>query len=289
MIRFNFVISAWFVVSLSLYSIAASQEVAEATKGIVTTKPAEGTRFVDLKDGRYMVPYEDVLPGTEVSFTMVPIPGGEFTMGSSENADTSPEMLVRVEPFWMSAYETTWGEYHRYMEFGHEGMKSIQAHGIRVVTEDNKIDAVTCPSPLYQPDFTYEAGSEDNECAATITQFAAKQYTKWLSLSKGQFYRLPYESEWEYACRAGTSTKFYFGDDEDELENHAWFEHNADEYRQPVGQLSPNPWGLYDMYGNASEWVLDEYFEKGYTQSSRAKPGKALSPIDAYNLSLIHI
>lgn len=286
MLRFSSATIVLLVIVLTHCPIACSQEstdATETTKGIVTQKPDDGTRFVDLKDGRFMVPYDDVLPGTDISFTMVPIPGGEFEMGDAENEDTSPKFRVRVEPFWMSAYEATWGEYHRYMEFGHEGMKSIQAEGLRIVTAENKIDAVTCPSPLYKPDVTYEAGGEDNECTATITQFAAKQYTKWLSLSTGDYYRLPYESEWEYACRAGTSTKFYFGDDDDDLDQHAWFENNADGYRQPVGELEPNPWGLYDMYGNASEWVLDQYHEEGYTQARELKKGQVLSPEQAFN------
>ena len=129
---------------------------------------------------------------------------------------------------------------------------------LRLVTDQTKVDAVTIPSKLYDAETTYDAGNADDEPAASMTQFAAKQYTKFLSLLVDDFYRLPTEAEWEYACRAGTKTRFYFGDDPKEIDKHAWHYDNADEYRNSVGQKLPNPFGLYDMYGNVSEWVLDQ-------------------------------
>ncbi len=245
----------------------ANQVASQPRLGIATTPPDEG-KFVALEDGTFMVPYTFKIPGTEIEFTMIPIPGGKFLMGSPEsesdrNDDEGPQVEVSVEPFWMGKHEVTWAEYKSYMQLDKVFMKLHEAN-LRVVDTPDSIDALTAPSSLYDTSFTYGAGEEPDQPAATMSQFAAKQYTKWLSLIADDFYRLPYEAEWEYACRAGTTTTWYFGDDESLLDEHAWYFDNADYERQTVGQKLPNPWGLYDMYGNVAEWVLDQHADTGY-------------------------
>ena len=234
----------------------------DSLPGLVKSKPADGIA-IETPAG-WMVPYETVIPGTDVKFRMIPIPGGEFLMGSpageaGRKDDEGPQRKFTVEPFWMGETEITWAEYKVYMEL-YRHLKEFQTRGIRPVTDANRIDAVTAPTPLYEPDFTYEFGEDPQQPAVTMTQYAAKQYTKWLTAITAQQLRLPTEAEWEFAARAGSAEAYSFGNDASQLGDYAWFKDNTEETgTKKVRQKKPNAFGLYDMHGNAAEWVLDGY------------------------------
>lgn len=237
-----------------------------------------------------MVPYVESIPGTDVTFEMVPVPGGEYLLGSPDgeaerNEDEGPQVTVAVPPFWIGKCEVSWAEYRAFMvqyeafkkldslRFASTRMESAKKE-VEALPEvkdyfekqATEVDAVTCPTPLYDSSFTYAPGEEPEQPAVTMTQFAAKQYTKWLSGITGEQYRLPTEAEWEYAARAGSTTAYSFGDDPESIEKFGWYEDNSDYETHAVGSKQPNAWGLYDMHGNAAEWVLDAYLPEQYAQ-----------------------
>src|SRR6266496_5549776 len=225
---------------------------------------------VDVTKEADMKPYTNTIPGTSVSFGMAVIPGGEFTMGSpnaesGRNRDEGPQHKVKLSPFWMGKCEVTWSEFELFM-FPDEERKFKTT----IATEasvDKVSDAVSRPTKPYV-EMSFGMG-KDGYPAISMTQHAANKYCEWLSAKAGQFYRLPTEAEWEYACRAGTTTAYFFGDDAAKLEEYGWFEKNSDFKYQKVGKKKPNPWGLYDMHGNVAEWCLDQ-FEPNYQKFTSA-------------------
>jgi formylglycine-generating enzyme required for sulfatase activity len=213
-----------------------------------------------------MKPYTNTIQGTQVSFVMVPIPGGEFIMGSATNEpghqpDESPQHKVRISPFWMGKYELTWNEFELFMFTDQERKFKGQIPTDPYV--DKLSDAVSRPTKPYV-EMSFGMG-KDGYPAISMTQHSANKYCEWLSAKTGELYRLPTEAEWEYACRAGTKTAYSFGDDPSQLGEYAWYEKNSDFKYQKVGQKKPNPWGLHDMHGNVIEWCLDQY-QPNYNQ-----------------------
>jgi formylglycine-generating enzyme required for sulfatase activity len=210
-------------------------------------------------------PYTETIPGSDVTFDLVPIPGGTFKMGSPDGEagrgdDEGPQLDVQIAPFWMGRCEVRWEEFDRWYEAD--------------LPQSKQPDGISKPTPPYT-DMTFNMG-RDGRPAICMSQIAARQYCVWLSKVTGKFYRLPTEAEWEYACRAGTTTAYSFGDDPAELGEYAWFRDNAGDKYHEVGRKKPNPWGLFDMHGNVAEWVADEFvadlFAPAHGQAPRRDP-----------------
>jgi formylglycine-generating enzyme len=266
-------VAALMVVS-SAASVALPQDTqgnnsntASGVLGISPVKPSSGP-FVEIDGGKggYMIPYLHILERTDISFEMIPIPGGTVTVGSpateeGRSEDEGPQYTVQLQPYWVAKTELTWSEYKTFMRT-YNIFKKLTAEGMKVSTEQEKADAITVPTPLYEPSHTYEYGEDPKQPAVTMTQYAAKQYTKWLSGLTGLQYRLPTEAEWEYAARAGSAKAYSFGDSKDELDKYAV--HSADAGAAKVGSKAPNAFGLHDMHGNVWEWTLDQYSSKGF-------------------------
>lgn len=206
--------------------------------------------------------YVQELTGTDLNIDMVAIPEGTFMLGSPEgehgrNADEGPQRNMDIPGFWMSQYEITWELYNLFLQ-----------RSIDQIMEEHKgsdvnleVDAVTGATIPYV-DMSLGMGTEPGLPIGNVTQLAASKFCEWLSAKTGHFYRLPTEAEWEYAARAGSQDPYFF--EGDTLEEYAWYSQNSDDTYHPVGEKRPNPWGLYDIYGNVAEWTLDQYSPDAY-------------------------
>jgi len=212
------------------------------------------------------------------SFDMVPIPGGEYLMGSpasekGRGEDEGPQHPVKIKPFWMGKCEVTWDEFDVYWR--EKGLNA--ADDFERIRKENP-DAITAPTPAYgnggAPDYDHEHAGHP---VISMTHHTGMEYCRWLSAKTGKAYRLPTEAEWEWAARCGTKTAYFFGDDPAQLKEYAWFVANSgdkdheDGTTHKVGTKKANPWGLHDMYGNVMEWCVDHYKKDFYADCVKEK------------------
>ncbi len=184
--------------------------------------------------------------------------------------DESPAKKLIISPFWMGVYEVTHDQFGIFYKN-------------ETLSQGSKVDAVTRPTAQYI-DLSWNMGKDGGFPVNSMSVDGAMMFCRWLYQQTGIFYRLPTEAEWEYACRAGTTSAYFFGDDPGKLKDYAWFISNSGKKYQKVGQKKPNPWGLYDMLGNVSEWTMDQYSDK-YFDTVKAKDPIVL-PVTRYPRSI---
>jgi formylglycine-generating enzyme required for sulfatase activity len=221
---------------------------------------------------------------------MVLILEGEFVMGSPEGealrmadlmrerkitswypdspASESPPRRTRItRPFYLSAFETTVGNFRRFVE--ETGYRTDAERDGRGADGKRNGTWTTAPGFTWR-DLGYERG--DDGPVVNVSWNDAVAFCEWLSRKEGHRYRLPTEAEWEYACRAGSSGRYFWGDDDSRRNEYAWTGANSGGVPHPVGELRPNPWGLYDILGNAYEYCSDYFVARPYDPADRVDP-----------------
>jgi formylglycine-generating enzyme required for sulfatase activity len=218
--------------------------------------------------------YIEKIPGTEQTFKMIAVKGGKFLLGSPEKekgrkADEGPQTEIEIQPFWIEEHETTWKEFE---QFALKILKQDRVKQKKETTAREKlVDALTSPTAPYDiGSISHGNAGKPAYPASGMTGYTAQVYCKWLTMNTGRYYRLPTEAEWEYACRAGTKTAYSFGGDPEDIGDYAWYFENSEGESHKIKLKKPNAWGLYDMHGNLSEWVLEQYAADTYKKIGKA-------------------
>jgi sulfatase modifying factor 1 len=225
--------------------------------------------------------FTEFIPNSTVSFEMVAVPEGIFTIGSSDSEkgrdeDEGPQRRLKISQFFMGQIEVSWEEYMAFFsQTGAEGKSETST-----ASANGDVDAITGATPPWgAPDQGWGKGSRP---AITMTHHAAMVYCQWLSKVTGKKYRLPTEAEWEYAARGGTETPYFFDGDAKDYSSEGFFKklfgadtslinsyviykENSSNKTQEPGRVLPNPFGIKNMIGNVAEFCLDWYSEDPYS------------------------
>ncbi|MGD0897015.1 MAG: formylglycine-generating enzyme family protein [Thermoguttaceae bacterium] len=248
--------------------------------------------------------------GGGVKLEMVLIPAGEFKMGSGESAedtaaffnktygedllnaevvkDEHPQHRVRItKPFYLGTYHVTRGQFRQFVKDSGYKTDAEKGEGPGAWGWDPEKKEFGFNAKYSWRNAGFEQTDEHPVVNASWNDAVA--FCKWLSRKEGKTYRLPTEAEWEYACRAGTTTRYYSGDDPETLAkvgnvadatakakfpDWKWTIKASDGYvfTSPVGSFKPNAFGLYDMHGNAWQWCADWYGAEYYAASPADDP-----------------
>ena len=206
----------------------------------IRTKPGDSSIVAHRKEleDNYRAPKIVLMLNEQIGVKMdfVLIKRGKFLMGdASGDADETPHEVVIAKDFWMQTTELTQAHWDVVMHTRPWLSVSVPHMPVEGVTWEDAMKFFEKLNPMVQDQL------------------------------KGRRASLPTEAQWEYACRAGTTTKWSFGNDESQLDNYGWYARSGVKGPQPVAQKRPNPWGLYDLHGNVAEWVADGYgpYDKG--------------------------
>ena len=244
----------------------------------------ESTLVSEFKD------FTEKIPGSSITFNMKALPGGVFKMGSPDDEpyrknDEGPVHEVEISPFFMAEIEVSWDEYMAfYAQTASEG-RSTDTYKMKK-TDISEVDAISGATPPYgRPDQGWGLGKRP---AISFSFHAAETYCKWLSQVTGKTYRLPTEAEWEYACRAGTTTPYFFpGDPEDFEKRGFWakfssndtstinsfakYKENSQSKTHLPDKTGANKFGLKNMTGNVAEFCSDWYQPDVYKNYASGK------------------
>ncbi len=210
---------------------------------------------------------------SSIGAELVLIPAGVFTMGSPDDAGQNnehPRHDVNISsPFYIGKYPVTIGEFRHFVDATGFLTEGERGDGSWVMVDkkwQQKADA-----SWKNPGFP----QTDQDPVVCVSWDDARAFVEWLSTKESKTYRLPTEAEFEYALRAGTTTTFFFGEDPSEYPKYGWLQTDSTPSgypTHPVGMKLPNPWGLYDMIGNAWQWTGDWFDEAYYASSPNTDP-----------------